>query len=50
MAPHEVDSRLRSLVGIAAHQDTINADLRTCIEHRAPDGCHRAPRRDAGPH
>ena len=32
MAPHEVDSRLRSLVGMAAHQDTSNADLRTCIE------------------
>ena len=32
MAPHEVDSRRRSLVGIAAHQDTSNADLRPCIE------------------
>ena len=32
MAPHEVDSLRRSLVGMAAHQDTINADLRTCLE------------------
>jgi hypothetical protein len=37
MEPHEVDSLLRSLVGIAAHQDTINADLRTCIERLTAD-------------
>lgn len=32
MEPHEVEELLRSLVSIAAHQDTINERLTTAIE------------------
>ena len=34
MEPHEYDDLLRHLVRIAAHQDTINADLRTSIRQQ----------------
>lgn len=34
MEPHEVDLLLRQLVRIAAHQDTINDDLRESIRQQ----------------
>jgi glutaminase len=33
--PHEYDEMLRTLVRIAAHQETINADLRESIRQQA---------------
>ena len=32
MERDEYESLLRTLVGIAVHQDTINDDLRTCVQ------------------
>jgi hypothetical protein len=34
MEPHEVDVLLRQLIQIAAHQESINTDLRTCVEEQ----------------
>jgi len=32
--PHEVDTIIRHLAAAIAKQDTINADLRTCIQEQ----------------
>ena len=34
MEPQEVDAIIRHLLQIAAHQDTINEDLRACIQEQ----------------
>jgi len=34
MEPHEVDTIIRHLAAAIAHQDNINADLRTCLQHQ----------------